>query len=99
MLEDRSTEPTHVFDAVQVGRTNERRDIQRAIKLWQQGVGEDGGAPLLETFDFSPMRTDWGYRFLVCSDQSAENAAFVVYRFEVCAALRIAREGDNQHPR
>ena len=79
MLEDRSTEPTHVFDAVQVGRSNERRDIQRAIKLWQQGVGEDGSAPLLETFDFSPMRADWGYRFLICSDPSADNAAFVVY--------------------
>jgi hypothetical protein len=68
-----------VFDAVQVGRSNERRDIQRAIKLWQQGVGEDGSAPLLETFDFSPMRADWGYRFLICSDPSADNAAFVVY--------------------
>jgi hypothetical protein len=68
-----------MFDAVQVGRTSERRDIQRAIKLWQQSVGEDGSAPLLETFDFSPMRADWGYRFLICSDPSAENAAFVVY--------------------
>ena len=87
MLEDRSTEPTHMFDAVQVDRSNERRDIQRAIKLWEQSVGEGGDAPLLETFDFSPMRKDWGYRFLICSDPNAENAAFVVYGLKFAQLL------------
>jgi hypothetical protein len=77
--EEQSAEPTQMSAAVHRERSNERRDIQRTITLWQQSVGEDGDAPLVETFDFSPMRKDWGYRFLVCSDQSAETAAFVVY--------------------
>ena len=80
MLEgEQASAPTQMSAAVHRERSNERRDIQRATALWQQSVREEGSAPLLETFDFSPMRSDWGYRFLICSDQSAETAAFVVY--------------------
>jgi hypothetical protein len=79
VLEGEQAEPTQMSAAVHRERSNERRDIQRAIALWQQSVSEEGSAPLLETFDFSAMRRDWGYRFLICSDQSAENVAFVVY--------------------
>jgi hypothetical protein len=87
VLEGQSANPPHMSAAVHRDRSNERRDIQRAINLWQQSVGEDGGAPVLETFDFSPMRKDWGYRFLICSDQSAENAAFVVYGLKFAELL------------
>jgi hypothetical protein len=34
---------------------------------------------LLEQFDFSAMKGDWGHRFLICSDEAVENAAFVAY--------------------
>ena len=87
VLEGQSANPPHMSAAVHRDRSNERRDIQRAINLWQQSVGEDGGAPVLETFDFSPMRKDWGYRFLICSDQSAENAVFVVYGLKFAQLL------------
>ena len=80
MLEGKqASEPTQMSAAVHRERSNERRDIQRAIALWQQSVSEEGSAPLLETFNFSSMKRDWGYRFLICSDPSAERAAFVVY--------------------
>jgi hypothetical protein len=85
--EEQSAGPAQMSAAVHRDRSNERRDIQRAINLWQQSVGEDGDAPLLEMFDFSPMRKDWGYRFLICSDQSAENAAFVVYGLKFAQLL------------
>ena len=58
---------------------DERRDIQRTINLWRRHVTDDGLPPLLSTFDFSAMKGDWGHRFLICSDPSIENAAFVIY--------------------
>ena len=85
--EEQSAEPTQMSAAIHRERSNERRDIQRTITLWQQSVGEDGDAPLVETFDFSPMRKDWGYRFLICSDPNAENAAFVVYGLKFAQLL------------
>jgi len=71
--------PEHGSIGAPQGRPNERRDVQRTINLWQRNASEDGGAPLLTSFDFSPMKGDWGNRFLICSDRSVENAAFVLY--------------------
>jgi hypothetical protein len=96
--EEQSAEPTQMSAAVHRDRSNERRDIQRAINLWRQSVGEDGGAPLLEMFDFSPMRKDWGYRFLICSDQSAENAAFVVYGLKFAQLLGLPEKATTSIP-
>jgi hypothetical protein len=76
---ERTADPEHVSAEVHRERPNERRDIQRAINLWQKHASEDGGPPLLATFDFSPMRGDWGHRFLICSEPSATSAAFVIY--------------------
>ena len=39
--------PEHGSVGASQGRPNERRDVQRAINLWQRNVMEDGGAPLL----------------------------------------------------
>ena len=57
----------------------ERRDIQQIIGLWQRNASEDGGPPLLSTFDLSKMKAKWDHRFLICSDQIVQNAAFIVY--------------------
>jgi hypothetical protein len=59
--------------------SRERRDIQRAIDLWQQNVSDEGFPPPFAAFDFSPMKGDWGNRFLICSDRTVENSAFVIY--------------------
>ena len=74
-----SPDHRHGFIGAPKGSPNERRDVQRAINLWQRNVLEDGGAPLLASFDFSAMKGDWDNRFLICSDPSVENAAFVIY--------------------
>jgi hypothetical protein len=57
----------------------ERRDIQQIISLWQRNASEDGGPPLLSTFDLSKMKAKRDHRFLICSDQTVQNAAFIVY--------------------
>jgi hypothetical protein len=74
-----SPDHRHGFIGAPKGSPNERRDVQRTINLWQRQVSPDGAAPLLTSFDFSAMKGDWGNRFLICSDQTVENAAFVMY--------------------
>jgi hypothetical protein len=76
MLEpQQSSEPA----STSVDPARERRDIRRTFSLWRQNVPADGRVPLLEQFDFSAMKGDWGHRFLICSDEAVENAAFVAY--------------------
>jgi hypothetical protein len=80
MLEgQQSPDHRHGFVGASKGSPNERRDVQRAISLWQRHISPDGRAPLLTSFDFSAMKGGWGNRFLICSDQGVENAAFVMY--------------------
>jgi hypothetical protein len=77
--EKQSVEPSSASIPAARERPNERRDIQRTINVWQRNVSEDNAPPLLSTFDFSSMQGNWGHRFLICSDQHVENAAFVMY--------------------
>ena len=67
------------LSASQPGHETERRDIPQIIRLWQRNASEDGGPPLLSTFDLSQMKAKWDHRFLICSDQTVQNAAFIVY--------------------
>ena len=69
----------------------ERRDIQRAIDLWQQNVSEPGCPPAFGTFDFSPMKGDWAYRFLICSDETAANSAFLIYGSKFAGLLKLPK--------
>ena len=62
-----------------VEQLKERRDVELAIQHWQRNTWGQDCVPLLDTFDFSPMRADWGYRFLICGDPAIENSAFVTY--------------------
>ncbi len=50
----------------------ERRDIQRAIDLWQQNVSE-------------------AYRFLICSDETAANSAFLIYGSKFAGLLKLPK--------
>ena len=59
--------------------SGERRDVQRAIDHWRQNTWGEGCVPLLDTFDFSPMRGEWGSRFLICGSYEVEAAVFVTY--------------------
>jgi hypothetical protein len=69
--------------------SRERRDIQRVIDVWQQNVSKDGCPPLLQSFDFSTMKGDWGCRFLMCSDRTVENSAFIVYGSKFAQRLEL----------
>jgi hypothetical protein len=58
---------------------SERRDVRRVIAHWLSNTWATDSIPLLETFDFSPMKGDWGHRFLICSGDAVEHAVFVTY--------------------
>lgn len=72
---------------MQVVSPGEQRDVQRAMEHWQRNTWASGGVPLLDTFDFSPMKGDWGYRFLICGDGTSENAVFVTYGSKLAELL------------
>jgi hypothetical protein len=87
--EQQSAHQRHGSVGAPQGRPNERRDIQRTINLWQRHVSEDGDPPLLTSFDFSAMKGDWGYRFLICSDPTSKIAGFVMYGVKFAQLLNL----------
>jgi hypothetical protein len=56
-----------------------RRDVERTIEHWSRHGSGDGGVPLLPAFDFASIKGDWSHRFLICTDQNVESAAFLAY--------------------
>ena len=56
----------------------ESRDTERAIRLWHQKAA-NRGLPDLTTFDFHRLKTDWGFRFLISTDELLEAAVFIIY--------------------
>ena len=80
----------HASKIIPRERTNERRDIQRTIDLWQTNMAAGSALPDVGTFDFSSMKQDWGNRFLlICSDLNFENAAFVMYGIQLARLLHL----------
>jgi hypothetical protein len=65
--------------AVNPGNRDERREVQLALEHWRRNTWGSDCIPLLDTFDFSPLRGDWGYWFLICGSHSVESAVFVTY--------------------
>ena len=57
----------------------ERRDVELAIQHWERNTWGKDCVPLLDTFDFSPMRASWGHRFLICGGRAVESSVFVAY--------------------
>src|SRR2546423_8404121 len=81
-LENLLTEP-----GVQPANPKERRDIRRVLEHWVQHASSDDGIPALDNFDFASIKRDWSHRFLICTDQNAEDAAFVAYGATFAAQL------------
>src|SRR5438270_9735298 len=48
--------------------------------------------PLLDTFDFAPLRERWGHWFLICGNHSVESAVFVRYGAGFAQLLGLARK-------
>ena len=84
ILQDQPSQPEHLSSAV---TAREQRDAQRAMDHWRRNTWASGGVPLLDTFDFSPMKGDWGYRFLICGDGTSENAVFATYGSKLAQLL------------
>jgi len=57
----------------------ERRDVELAIQHWERNTWGKDCVPLLDTFDFSPMKASWGHRFLICGGRAVESSVFVAY--------------------
>jgi len=57
----------------------DRRDVRRTIEHWVRNASGKGQLPALATSDFASIRSDWSQRFLVCTEQDFETAAFVAY--------------------
>jgi len=74
-----TADQTGVITAVGSGTPEERRDIQLSIEHWQRNTWGPDSIPLLDTFDFAPLRRDWGHWFLICGNHSVEGAVFVTY--------------------
>jgi hypothetical protein len=86
ILQDQPSQSEHLSSAVSRG---EQRDAQRAMDHWRRNTWASEGVPLLDTFDFSPMKGDWGYRFLIRGDGTSENAVFVTYGLKLAQLLRL----------
>jgi hypothetical protein len=66
----------------------ERRDTERAVMLWRKKATAFGYPPPLAEFDFSRMRGDWGYRFII-SGGDVECAVFLVYGSQFARLLEL----------
>jgi hypothetical protein len=62
----------------------ERRDVELAIQHWQRNTWGKDSIPFLDTFDFSPMRTGWGHRFLICGGGAAQKCGVRHLRLRIC---------------
>ena len=76
----------------------ERRDVELAIQHWQRNTWGQDSIPLLDTFDFSPMRTGWGHRFLICGGGTAQSAVFVTYGSEFAGLLGLPADPATTNP-
>jgi hypothetical protein len=74
-------------EGMQHAHPKERRDIRRALEHWLRHASGDDRVPILEKFDFASIKRDWNHRFLICTDQNVENAAFVAYGATFAAQL------------
>ena len=68
----------HLASEQRLAGSRNRRDVERTIELWQLNAQGNNCIPCLDSFDFSPMRGNWGYRFLICGE-AVESSVFVNY--------------------
>ena len=72
---------------MQPANPKERRDIRRVLEHWLRHASSNDGIPVLDNFDFSSIKRDWSHRFLICTDQHGEDAAFLAYGATFAAQL------------
>lgn len=75
----------------------ESRDAERAIRLWHQKAA-NGRPPDLTAFDFHRLQTDWGFRFLISTDELLEAAVFIVYGSQFANLLSLPEKPNSAIP-
>src|SRR5947207_6029935 len=90
-------EPQYV-SATRSSSPRDRRDVRRAIEHWLRNTWGIDSIPLLDTFDFSPMRGDWGQRFLICGGDAVEDAVFVTYGLGFAQLLGLPQRAETATP-
>jgi hypothetical protein len=78
-LEGLPAELKRVPSPARPGRSSEPLDVQSTIEHWYRNTWGKDCIPFLDTFDFSPMKGDWGHRFLICGGHAVEQSVFVTY--------------------
>src|ERR1051325_7163482 len=86
-----SFNPTRDFPA-------ERRDTASAIRLWHQKAAELGQLPPITAFDFSRLKSDCGYRFLISGDEFIEASVFLVYGAHFARLLGLPQKPISKMP-
>jgi hypothetical protein len=74
---------------VRPANPKERRDMRRVLEHWLRHASSNDGVPVLDNFDFASIKRHWGHRFLICTDQNAEDAAFLAYGATFAAQLEL----------
>ncbi len=69
-----TNEPQYV-SATRTWDPSERRDVRRTIDHWLRNTWGTDSIPLLETFDFSPMKDDWSMRSSSLMDLASPNCS------------------------
>jgi hypothetical protein len=77
------------------GLAIERRDTERAVMLWRKKASAFDTPPPLAEFDFSRIRGDWGYRFIL-SGGDVECSVFLIYGSRFARLLELADLVDNK---
>ena len=86
-MEGLPTELKRVPPPARPGRSSEPLDVQSTIEHWYRNTWGKDCIPFLDTFDFSPMKGDWGHRFLICGGHAVEQSVFVTYGPEFARLL------------
>src|SRR4030088_1316544 len=84
--------------AARPARSSEPRDVQCAIEHWYRNTWGKDCIPFLDTFDFSPMKGNWGHRFLICGGLAVDHAVFVTYGSEFAQLLRLPDKPETKVP-
>jgi hypothetical protein len=95
---DLSAEQDRVDDPADPANRAERREIQLAIEHWQRNTWGPDCVPLLDTFDFAPLRDNGGCWFLLCGNHSVESAVFVSYGAGFARLLGLPQEPQSSIP-
>ena len=97
-MEGLPTELKRVPPPARPERSSGPLDVQSTIEHWYRNTWGKDCIPFLDTFDFSPMKGDWGHRFLICGGHAVEQSVFVTYGPEFARLLGLPAKAVTKIP-